>query len=795
MTACVQELASRCGGVRKEGLSSVRRPTIVTGAIALLAIFALGSAYAEDLPTEKGASGGLEEITVTARRTAESLQQTPVSITAITGEEIEARGVTGIGDLARTAPNVTLQQNTAGFGKSALAYIRGVGQSDMLPAFEPGVGFYVDDVYQGTLFGALVDLTDIERVEILRGPQGTLFGKNNEGGAVRFFSPRPQGDNSGYVEVGYGSYNRQEIKGAFDISLIPDRLFFRASAGMNSYNGYVRLIDFVCAFPAQSGTLPRTAPANQTGDCSNGTLGADDAKALRAALRWIPADNLDITLTADVLRDQGEPGAETLLAANPIIGAIFGPLAGGVPWDSRFVSGNPYITYSTYTNSNTGLTFPKVNNISSFGLTNTIEWDTSFGIHVRNVLAYRRYNGEFIEVWGNAPVHTDDNYFKPYHHQTSEELTLSGKAFGNALDWTVGGYYFKSLTELNDYIDIPLVNFAFYGKDPVDDKDTSAFLNVVYHAANKLSIEGGVRHTSQSKLYTFYRFVPTPPGQPQQILPGFDPNLPKESSISRFDYRASVSYQWTPDVMTYVQYATGFKGPGVNPRPSSAADVLPFKEEDLKAYELGAKTQWLDNHLRFNVSAYLSDYSNLQLSIATNENGVPGSSVSNAGHVRITGVEAELEAEPVDRLLFSASFGHMKYDIRDLGPAAGFPGGPALGDQAPYVPNTKYSVAMQYQIGLGSVGMLTPRFDWTYQSKTYADVSNAPLGETDGYGIADFHLNYDAPGDKWQGRIEVRNLFDKVYYVNKFYQYDSAGLIVGQPGMPRTVFFAVKRKF
>jgi iron complex outermembrane receptor protein len=781
-----------CGG-RLSSFDLFRRAGI---GFALCSIGALSCYAASDAAvTDTSEVGGLQEITVTARHVSENLQRTPVSITAITAEDIANRGITSIGDLASAAPNVTLEQNTAGFGKSALAFIRGVGQSDILPAFEPGVGFYVDDVYQGTLFGSLVDLTDISRVEVLRGPQGTLFGKDNEGGAVRFFSPVPKGDNSGYVEAGYGSYNRQQLKGAFDVSLIPDKLFLRVSAGSNSYNGYVKLVDFVCAYPALSGTLPRTAPASQGGGCSNGTLGGDDAKAARATLRWVPNNDLDVSLSADVLDDRGEPGAETLVAANPIIGAAFGPLVDGVPWDGRFISHNPFLTYSTYTDPKSGLTFPKVNNISAFDAVNSINWDTPIGVHVKNTFGYRRYNGEFIEIWGNAPVHTDDNYFKPYHHQYSEELAFSGKALSDALDWTVGGYYFKSLTELNDYISIPLVQFAFYGKDPVNDKDTSVFVHGVYHVTDKLNIEAGVRHTDQSKIYTFYRLLPTPPGIPQIYLPGFDPNLTDESSTHRLDYRASVSYQWTPDLMTYAQYATGFKGPGVNPRPSSAADVIPFKEENLRSYEIGAKTQWFNNRVRLNLSGYLSNYTDLQLSIATNEGGVPGSTVSNAGRVRITGGELELQAEPIDRLIFSSSVGTLKYDIRELGAAAGFPGGPALGDQAPYVPNQKYSVSIQYGIDLGSFGLLTPRLDSTYQSKTYADPSNSPLAETGGYGVTNLHVTYDPPGGKWEGRAEVKNLFDRTYYINKFYQYDSAGLIVGQPGMPLTVFFTLRRNF
>jgi iron complex outermembrane receptor protein len=790
-------------GMASSALDTVRpesrwaQASVLVSWVALLCALVVGKTHASDAsaPQDQSASAAaLEEITVTARRVSENLQQTPVSITAITSEDIDNRGITSIADLASEAPNVTLEQNTAGFGKSAIAFIRGVGQYDYLPAFEPGVGFYVDDVYQGTLFGSLVNLTDIGRVEVLRGPQGTLFGKDNEGGAVRFFSPQPTGDNSGSVEAGYGSYNRQQLKGSFDVALVPDQLFLRVSAGSNSYNGYVRLVDFVCAYPALSGTLPRTTPNKQSGNCDEGTLGGDDSKAARATLRWLPTKDLDIQLSADVLDDKGEPGAETLLAANPAI-AAGGPIYGGVPWDSRFISKDPFVTYSTYTDPKTGLSFPKVNNISAFDVTNSINWDTSFGIHVKNILAYRRYNGEFTEIWGNAPVHTDDNYFKPYHHQLSEELQFSGKLFDDKLDWTVGGYYYKALTELNDYISIPLVNFAFFGVDPVDDKDSSGFLHGVYHVTDKLSVEGGVRHTSQSKTYTFDRLIPTPTGQPQIYLPGFDPSLAKESSTSRFDYRASVSYQWTPDIMTYAQYATGFKGPGINPRPSSAADVIPFKEEDLKSYEIGAKTQWLDNRLRLNVSGYVSDYTNLQLSIAIDEGGVPGSTVANAGKVRITGGEAELEAEPISRLLISASVGVLKYDILELGSASGFPGGPALGDQAPYVPNQKVGFAIQYGIGLAGFGTLTPRIDTTYQSKTYADPSNSPLAETGGYSLTDFHLTYDSPSDKWQGQFEIKNLFNRLYYVNKFFQYDSAGMVVGQPGMPLTLFVSVKRKF
>src|ERR1700733_8374937 len=187
----------------------------------------------------------LEEITVTARYRTENLQETPIAITAISGEETEQRGFNNVVDITKSAPNVTLQQSGSNGGKAAVAFIRGVGQSDFTLSFEPGVGFYLDDVYFGTIFGAMFDLGDIDRVEVLRGPQGTLFGKNSEGGAVRIFSTQPKGDNSGYLELGYGSYNRSMLKGAYDFSIIPDTLTMRISGGVNTVDGYVTRYDFV----------------------------------------------------------------------------------------------------------------------------------------------------------------------------------------------------------------------------------------------------------------------------------------------------------------------------------------------------------------------------------------------------------------------------------------------------------------------------------------------------------------------------------------------------------------------
>ena len=233
----------------------------------------------------------------------------------------------------------------------------------------------------------------------------------------------------------------------------------------------------------------------------------------------------------------------------------------------------------------------------------------------------------------------------------------------------------------------------------------------------------------------------------------------------------------------------------MNPRPTAYIFATPFKEENLRAYEIGAKSQWLDNRLRANVSAFVNNYTDLQLSIPVNINNVPGSTISNAGKVRISGAEAELQAEPARGLLFNLSGAYLKYDIQDLGPAAAVPGGVAKGDMAPYTPKLKGNAGVQYAVSLGAAGSLTPRLDYSWQSKSYADPNNNPYSLIPQYGVADAHLIYDSQDALWQVRLDVSNVFDKFYWSTVYSQYNAGGMVVGRPGQPRTWFLSVKRSF
>ncbi len=774
------------------------------------------------------AESQLQTITVTARYRTENLQETPIAITALGSEGLEARGFNNVVDVTKVAPNVTLQQSGSNGGKAAVAFIRGVGQSDFTLAFEPGVGFYLDDVYFGTIFGAMFDLGDIDRVEILRGPQGTLFGKNNEGGAVRVFTTQPKGDDSGYVQAGYGSFDRYMIKAAYDFSVIPEKLAVRISGGMNRVDGYVTRYDFVCEHPDLAGNLPRVTVRP---DCKLGTEGGDEVETFRANLRWTPADDLEVLLSADSLRDRGEATpTKTLTIGHSAALAdynkyvLLNPASGfytGVPIDSRFVTNSPYSTYATFKDLSTGISFDPVNNVDSWGVGSTVEWKTPVGIRVKNVMAYRGYSGSFVYDGSGAPLSTV-LYANPdfIHHQYSEELNVSGTLLESALDWVAGGYYFDGYSKQGngpvlltsaeivpptgapDFCTTGCYGLNFITNDPVTVKNKSAFVHTQYHVTSQLTTELGVRYSDESKTYTFSRVLL--PANPTDILftPAFDPDYPilagfaarpsATSTTVRWDPKAAIQYDWTPGLMTYVQFATGFKGGGINPHPVFADQAVPFKAEKLTSYEVGAKTQWFENRLRFNTAVFISDYKDLQITVI----GPAGADiVQNAGHIRISGVEGEIEAEPARHLLLNGSFGYLNYHTIDLGAAAGVPGGPTTNSMPPYIPRWKFNAGAQYAIDLPGDGTVTPRVDFTYQTKVYNDPSNDPLALQPAYGLLDARLTWDSPQRAWELALLVQNALDKVYYINKYDNAASFGVVDGQPGLPRTAFFTIKRKF
>ena len=778
-------------------------------------------------------SGGLAEVLVTARFKSESLQTAPIAITAVTGDQLEARGYANITQVASIAPNVNLEQAGSGFGKLAVVSVRGIGQADFKYTFEPGVAFYIDDVYFGTAFGSIFDLTDVDSVEVLRGPQGTLFGKNTEGGAVRLLTRKPTGEGSGYVEAGFGDFSRQRFKGALDVSLVPDRLFLRVSAGSNHSNGYMDVYDFACANPSLAGRLK---PTTYTSDCKLGTYGGDDVQVGRVALRWLAAEGLEINLAGDLMDDHGEAPANKIIAIglppNPTgtAGVPGSQIANtlalfslntsvpqfGVPLDGRFLTSSPFTTYNTFTDPVTGIVGPDTSTLYSWGVAGTIDWDTPLsGVHVKSISAYRRYHAAFDQDTSGAPLTGNMPINFLNHHQFSEELQVSGRALQDALDWTLGVYYLDGKDLNSGIVDQPSNvggrGILFLTNDPAGSKDESGFLHANYRISSRWGLELGGRYSHETKNYTFYRFEPNLKGiVPAGLFPtnngnflaGFAPPYPVGNvSISRFDPKAGISYQWSTDVMSYLQFSTGYKSGGFNPRPLTRTQVTSFGPEKVSAYEVGLKSEWLDHRLRANFAAFVSDYKDLQLPVATVDpgTGLPAFLTQSVGSVRISGVEMELVARPMRGLTIDGSLGFLNFDVRSLGRAAydpvTNPGGPTVHNVPPLTPKWKGSLGIEYAVSLGDWGTLTPRADYTHQSQVFNDAQNELISRQAAYGILNAHLTWHSAHGGWQASVLVSNVTDKMYYSTETNLLSTYDVVAGQPGRPREFLFSIRKSF
>src|SRR5215469_11880793 len=284
--------------------------------LAVLGTSVSGLVMAADAATPADQISQLQEVVVTAQYREEKLQNIPIAITAITAQQIEQQGAQKLADILTTAPSVAFRQQSAAFGNSVTAFIRGFGQADFDPAFEPGVGLYIDDVYYPRLTGANFDLMDVERVEVLRGPQGTLEGRNSEGGAIRFVTKKPSDANDAYLTATYGTRNWLQMRGATNIALA-DHLYARISGTFSNQDGYVDVFNYSCAHPQP---FPAPPPSSGGTKCGLYSLGDVGYRALRAALRYNPSDSFDTVFSADYIHDARNNGAEVLLYgenANP----------------------------------------------------------------------------------------------------------------------------------------------------------------------------------------------------------------------------------------------------------------------------------------------------------------------------------------------------------------------------------------------------------------------------------------------------------------------------------------------
>ena len=439
------------------------------GSLALLAAPAWSAEPAK--PTNE-----LEEVIVTAQYRAENLQNTGIAITAVSGDRLEDQGIQNVEDLGLVIPNAQIRSQGSFSGPTPAVGMRGVITTDFIYTSEPGVGIYVDEVYQGTLTGSAIDLLDLERVEVLRGPQGTLFGKNSLGGAIRLFSKQPKGDDTGHFELTYGTSNRLDLKGSYDFA-ITDNLFMRVSGVSKSIDGYQDVLDFTCQMkvngtPALAGTFPTLVPSDreQKGNCKIAERGGGKTDAGRVMLRWLASDSMSVDLWADYNNTHAEPLADSKLTqhlasnffnnlySNTVVFPKYGIRITG---DDRFVTGNPFTTFANPIDPIGGKNFPPDTYTTAWDGNGKFAWKFGDKMEFDFIAGYRTYETDWMGDGDQMPIDLNHTYNLQSHEQWTLEARLQGGLFDDRLDWTAGLYRYDDKSHLGGYVTLPA-----YRRDP-----------------------------------------------------------------------------------------------------------------------------------------------------------------------------------------------------------------------------------------------------------------------------------------------------------------------------------------
>ena len=831
-------------------------------AIALLATPALAQdANADDNNTTN------PEIVVTAQFRSQKLQDTPIAITAVNAAMLEARGQTDISQIAGQAPNVILRPQPQNGGSGLIAFIRGVGQTDFNYAVDPGVGVYVDDVYIPTLSSSLLDLMDLERIEILRGPQGTLAGKNSIGGAIKLFSARPDGSGKGSISATYGSYNRIDLRGTADFKLA-DNLFARVSGAAKSRDGYVTLLDYGVSHPTSN------VPASNArgGKPVVGTQGGQSFVAGRLALRWLPTETLEINLSGDYTSDKSEPAGTVVIAAglpgptasnpnafnpnivNPARNANGGAWLTGknglpVPVNCAFVPSGVYgcdtlsstvysgdrrfISYANFLDGMTPTTqapykpYAALQNqdFVGWGVHGNVKLDLSDDLNVVWISSYRKYKSNFGQDQDATPVPIAQLDNELNHYAWSQELRLNGEFGNGAFEYTLGGFYFKQRGTYTARVDLNYAGIDFiHGPDQTPSTSKALFFNGTFHPTDEWSINGGVRQSWDRKDYTYFRSNPdgTVPGPAPCAFflgaPTAGPTGVGNASNclllglynvvglfegKRTDWRIETDYRFSPELMAYASVATGYKGGGVNPRPffgpsqpscsptptPNCNQVQSFRPETLTTYEVGFKSDLLDNKLRINAAAFLNKYSDIQLQL-TKCPAAPCLLPANAGSADVKGFELELRANPVEGFSLEGSLSYLDFKYTSILASTNIP----ITNVTAYTPKWTYSFGAQYDWSMAG-GTMSARLDGQYQSEIFTDANNSVWSKVAPRFLANARLGYTTEDKDWQVSLEVQNLFDKFYYLTVSDITGGLGLETGVPGLPRTWAVSVKRSF
>ena len=782
--------------------------------IGACGICGLAQAQAENQTSEEGWMP-IEEIIVTARKRAESTQDVPAAVSAFTARELRERGVENIMEVARMTPNVTMNE-TSGLNAGALqVFIRGIGND---PGFDQGVGIYVDDVYLNRTMGALLEVYDVQRIEVLKGPQGNLYGRNTIGGAIKYVSREPDGEARGRIEAKVGTDGLRKFKASFSGPLVEDRLFAGFAIADANHDGY------------------------QTNQFDGGEWGAKDTLSARASLIWNATESLKVKLVGDYFKDDSAPLIPKRVAVQLGGPAGLGAFQALLSTANLFVPGAAYLAPGEMLDTSIDPDVDMVNTahlqggyndfeINSQGLALTLDWSLNDAWSLKSVTASRWLDNTVPFDFDGSDQLFINTLQEPESRDISQELQLNYTS-GN-LHGVFGLYY------LNGERDVPTFTTqsallrltTSHVKDTyLDDRElrsASIYANLSWDINDQWQVSAGGRYTSDEKkldqaaTVTLTQHVAAflnLPGLQQaplvlsplgaQIIPNLpffnfflphrDPlgniigrgntetvsTLPEtkvgDEDWSEFSPSVKLRYRPNDNAMLYAGVSSGFKSGGFD-QQGSARQALVYSPETVTNYSLGVKTTLADGGLRINSEAFFTDYKEKQLrSIALTDAGQLLQVIDNLGEVESVGAEVEiLWLPPVEGLVLNLNVGWLDTDVKEFVEVQELGGVNVPVDisdsrDVGFAPEWNVQAHAQYSFALGNAGAMTIGGDLAYRSEMY---TTSPVNITDPFAVqtlAKDHtiwnafLTYSSVDERLRITLEGKNLSDKRILQNTF---------------------------
>ena len=750
----------------------------------LIAGMLLAAPLTSPLMSQATAQGLIEEVVVTARKRDESLMETPLSVRAILASDLTRLQVDDLGDLQNIAPNLSLNLGDAA---NAVIYIRGVGQRDSLSFADPGVGVYLDDVYMGRAQGSFLDVIDVARIEVLRGPQGTLYGRNTIGGAIKYVSASPTVTPFFEVEAGYGNYNEHKLKATWSGPLSENgKLLGRITVARIGHDGYNE---------------------NEYAGAGNDTDGDKRTHAGRLQISYEPREDLSFEVTLDrSLSDPNRSITPARITPGPTLvqgSAAFQPSA-----DPFKIEAN----------------FNDVEQLEAQGVGLTVNYQFSDAIGFKSITSFRQLDyethidldGTGLEIFG---VHVDQS-----QDQFSEELQFSYDA-GGSVKAMLGVYHFSedditpdgiSNTEPIDFSGGAGAFFTPYGTVSENDQSVEAnalFGEVSWSVSSAIEVTLGARYTSESKslkrkacqaLGALGMVLP-PINQCNPPLNSSNPfalNLDLNEDFSKLTPKLGVSFSTATGALAYFNYARGFKSGGFDGRIgyNSASDegavntqARPYDPEVSDTYEIGWKSVLADGRVRLAAAAFLNDYQDLQLSsFSATPTGGFATVFTNAGMAENRGFEVELLASPATNFLVSLALGYLDAEYKEFINAANED---VSGVLTPInAPDLTAHLGFEYTHSLGAT-VLKLAADASHRSDYFVDINNLQALHQNDFALVNASATLESEDGQWSVSLGVKNLFDETYITHGFDLTAFPGVGLAYFGQPRTYRLQARYRF